>query len=427
MRRLPRLLIAFIFVALLIGGIAFAIKFAKGYRPSINNRALSGTGLLAANSTPRGASVFINGKLTTATDDTLNLPPGEYQISIQQDGYSAWEKTMQVEAELVTQTNARLFPAVPDLKPLTFSGAVNPTPSPDGEKIVLAVENATSETKNGLYIVDLIDRTFPINSAPRQIVRNSNQLNFNLAQLTWSPEGNQLLATFNPEETDEANILLEINGFNDAADLRDVTATLPVLLSEWNQLIDQQTHERLVELPTFMQQIATTSAQAIYFSPDDKKMLYTATASAQIPDNLIPPLPASSTQVEQRKLQPGNIYIYDLEEDKNFWIAATDKLPTNPLSLLEQLANRYNSLKVQPVQWYPDSRHVVIINKGEEGDEVQKLVIAEYDGTNRQTVYAGPFAQNFAYPWPDGSRLLILASLNGGTNLPPNLYSINLK
>jgi hypothetical protein len=59
--------------------------------------------------------------------------------------------------------------------------------------------------------------------------------------------------------------------------------------------------------------------------------------------------------------------------------------------------------------------------------ENNKIIIAEYDGTNRHTVYAGPFAADFAYPWPNGSRLIILASLNGGGDLPPNLYSINLK
>ena len=57
----------------------------------------------------------------------------------------------------------------------------------------------------------------------------------------------------------------------------------------------------------------------------------------------------------------------------------------------------------------------------------KKIIIAEYDATNRHTVYAGPFAQNFIFPWPNGSRLIILASLNGGSARAPNLYSINLK
>lgn len=147
MRRPPRLLILLIFILALTGGILFAIKIAKGYRPSLTNKALQGTGLLSANSTPKGASVFINDKLTTATDDTLNLPPGEYKIKVALDGYIPWEKTLTLIPELVTQTNVRLFPSVPNLKPLTFSGALNPTPSPDGQKIVFSVETLPPKPK----------------------------------------------------------------------------------------------------------------------------------------------------------------------------------------------------------------------------------------------------------------------------------------
>jgi hypothetical protein len=398
MKRPPRLLIVIAATLFVIGGSLLAIKFAKGYRPSLKSKTLKGTGLLVATSYPKGASVFINNKLTTATDDTLNLPPGEYQIKIAKDGYISWEKTLILEAELVTQTNARLFPAVPDLKPLTFSGALNPTPSPNGQKILFAVANATSDSQNGLYVLDLPSGPLSFKSEPRQIARSNQHYDFSQAQFSWSPNSTQVLASFNSGKTNEANILLNVNSFNDTADFKDVTARLPVILAEWNELLEKKDHERLAQLPQFIQQLATQSATALYWSPDEDKLMYTATASAQIPENLIPPLPASSTQTETRQLEPNNIYIYDIEEDKNFKLGSVD----------------------QPILWYPDSRHVIIV-------ENNKIIIAEYDGTNRHTVYAGPFAADFAYPWPNGSRLIILASLNGGGDLPPNLYSINLK
>jgi len=418
-RRTPRLLIVISAAIGITLTTVFAIKLAKGYRPSFKKGSLQGTGLLAANSFPRGATVFINDKLTTATDDTLNLPPGEYHLKIAKDGYISWEKTLQLEAELVTQTNARLFPAVPDLKPLTFSGTLNPTPSPDGQKIAFAVNNATTEAKNGLYILELSSTLF-LKSAPRQIVRNTGKYDFSHSQLTWSPDSSELLATFNLAETNEANLLLRTNTFNDLEDLKDVTAQLPVTLNQWNEFLDRNQQDLFKELPDFIQYIATASAQAVYFSPDEEKMLYTATDSAQIPEELIPSLPASSTQPETRQLEPGGIYIYDLKEDKNFQLGQTEVKPVSSLTALEQLTTRYYPLSLQNTQWYPDSSHVIIVND-------DKITIAEYDNTNHQTVYAGPFSTNFAFPWPNGSRLLILASLNGGTNQPPNLYSINLK
>jgi len=400
MRRTPRLFIVTVFLIALILGITFTIKYAKGYRPSFKNRALEGTGLLAANSYPKGATVFINDKLTTATDDTLNLPPGEYPVKIAKDGYIPWEKTLKLEPELVTQTNARLFPSVPNLKPLTFSGATNPLPSPDGEKIVFSVNNATTDTKNGLYVLDLLDRPFSLNSDPRQISRTSAKYDLAKAQLIWSPDSGQILATLNPGETNEINLLLSPTSFTDIADFKDVTARLPVIKKEWQDLQAKKLHEQLKTLPEPMQLIATASAKMVTFSPDEKKMLYVATASAQLASNLIPPLPASSTQKETRTIEPNHYYIYDLEEDKNFLIS-----PFNQNA---------------PVIWYPDSNHVIMV-------ENAKIIIAEYDATNRHTVYAGPFSQNFIFPWPNGSRLIILASLNGGSALPPNLYSINLK
>jgi len=419
MRRTPRLLIVIVASLTIIGGTILAIKLAKGYRPSFTKGTLQGTGLLSANSFPRGATVFINDKLTTATDDTLNLPPGEYHIKIAKDGYISWEKTLQLEAELVTQTNTRLFPAVPNLKPLTFSGAINPTPSPDGQKIVFGVNAATTDTKNGLYILELSSTPF-LKSTPRQIVRNTGNYDFTNALFTWSPDSSEVLTTFNSGEANQANLLLKTTSFNDADDLKDVTAQLPVILAEWHNLLDKKDQELFKELPEFIQYIATSSAQAVYFSPDEEKLLFTATASAQIPQELIPSLPASSTQPETRQLEPGNIYIYDLKEDKNFKLSQTEVKTTTSLSSLEQLTSRYSPLTLQSTQWYPDSNHVIIVKD-------DKIIIADYDATNYQTVYAGPFADSFAFPWPNGSRLLILASLNGGSNLPPNLYSINLK
>ena len=421
-QRTPRLLIVIVAVLFFVTGTYFAIRLARGYRPSLASRALQGTGLLAANSVPRGASVFLNDKLTTATDDTLNLPPGQYRVKIAQDGYIPWEKTLVLEAELVAQTNARLFPSVPDLKPLTFSGALNLPPSPDGQKIAFAVGNATTNDKNGLYVLDLFDRPFGFNSEPRQISRPHPDFDFTVARLTWSPDSSQILVSVNLNQPDERNILLSVSSLNDIATLKDATARLPVTLSEWHELLDKKDHERLVLLPEFMQKVATESARAVYWSPDEDKLMYTAVETLTIPENLIPPVPASSTQVQRRNLEKDNIYIYDLEEDKNFWLAAAPATDTPGVkdSSLETLSHRYSPIHFQPVQWFPDSRHYILVQEG-------KIVIGEYDGTNQDTVYAGPFSDDFAYPWPNGSRLIILASLNGGSNQPPNLYSINLK
>jgi hypothetical protein len=432
MRRMPRLLIVVLILLALTGGTIIAIKFAKGYRPSFKTGRMEGTGLLAANSVPRGASVFINNKLTTATDNTLNLPPQDYQIKIAKDGYISWEKTLKLEPELVTQTNALLFPAVPNLKPLTFSGAINPTPSPDGQKIVFSVNNATTEDKNGLYVLDLSDRPFSLNPDPRQISRTSAKLDLANSRLVWSPDSTQILATVNPGKTTEINVLLNTGSFNDIAKTTDVTARLPLLLQDWNDTLDKKDQERIHELPELLQTAATASA-SFSFSPDGEKIIYSPQEAMTIPDSLIPPLPASSTQKQYRQIKPGSLYLYDIKEDRNFYLGAATlpspspasvksrvKAATEKIDPVQKLVNRYQPEALGFFQWFPDSRHIIVVTEA-------KIIISEYDATNQAVVYAGPFVQNFAFPWPNGSRLVILASLNGGSNLPPNLYSINLK
>jgi hypothetical protein len=117
-------------VLIVVGALTYlATLLTRGYRPNLQNPGLgfAPTGLLVANSDPKGASVYIDGKLATATDDTLNLSPGEYEIKIEKDGYLPWQKNLTIKKEVVRQTNATLFKSNPYLSPLTNTGAINPT------------------------------------------------------------------------------------------------------------------------------------------------------------------------------------------------------------------------------------------------------------------------------------------------------------
>ncbi len=457
-----RLLLPLLSATIIIGGTLVAIQFAKGYRPNIKNISLSGTGLLVANSFPKGAQVFIDSKLTTATDDTLNLPPKDYDIEIKKDGYTSWKKHLTLKEELVTQTNATLFPAVPTLKPLTFTGAKSPTPSPDGTKIVYLVENASTGAKNGVWIIDLSERTFTLDRAPRQITRmlwparqslgeggspslphltdNQPRLTGNQPRLTWSPDSHDILLSI-----DSSNYLLDTTKFNDPSNLNDVSARLPVIFSEWEEILYRNEISRLKLLPEKMQEIATSSAVNRYFAPDEEKLLYTAIEDITIPQKLLPDLPSENTQPEERELKTGVTYIYDLKEDKNFraldappaelgqeiprkvsLIEATSSglLRHNKLKTITDFNAHYSPLSLQSIQWFPTSSHVIITQDG-------KITIAEYDSANQAIIYANTFTGNFVFPSPTGSQLVILTNLNqapnGDLTTPPNLYSLNLK
>ena len=128
------------------------IKLAQGYRPDFSTKSLLPNGLLVATSNPNGAQLYIDGRLKSATNTTLNLSPGEYEVEIKKDGYIPWKKTLIIKKELVTKTDAYLFPTFPDFKPLTFTGVESPILSPDGQKVVFAVsENSNSSKCSDVY------------------------------------------------------------------------------------------------------------------------------------------------------------------------------------------------------------------------------------------------------------------------------------
>ncbi len=431
--------------AVIVTGSYLAIKYAQGNYRLTKNGVLPESGLLSANSFPTGAQVFVNDRLVTATDDTLYLEPGIYNIKLVKDGYSTWEKEIEIKKELVSQTDARLFPAAPSLTPLTFTGAENVLPSPDGRKIVYYTASASAEAKNGLYVLELSDNLIPFQKTSRQIAEDVPSYNLQEADFIWSPESTQLMVI-----TPLKQVILNINQNNNLLSLPDITFRRRQILSEWEEDMYLRERQYLAEFPDEVIAIATQSAKNVYLSPDKKSLLYTATASAVLPENLIPPVPAASTQPEKRQLEPGEIYVYDREEDKNFKIAAetgnelkftksllADDLYLNrPLTLSSspsaftklqatssaQTARKFNiyhtSLFINTLQWFADSKHLLFAKD----DRIQ---VISYDGTNNTTLYSGPFAENFIYPWPDGSRLVILTSFSPDS--PKNLYTVELK
>lgn len=391
-------IIIFLSLVIGIGAMAyFLTKLASGYRFDFTNGSLRPTGLLVASSLPNQATVFVNGKaFKNKTATTLNLTPGEYQVEIKKDGFSSWQKKLLIEKELVVKTDAYLFPTYPELKPLTFTGAANPVISPDGKKVVFAVDS--EDEKAGLWVLNLSERALGLGREPLQIIQSApGGRNFAKSDYQWSSDSKQILIVLAKETVQEENFLLEASNLNENTQLIDITEQKTALLRRWQNEEEILQENKISRLPEELINILEATTKDIFFSPDETKILYTATASASIPKELIPPLPGASTQSEQRELQPGKTYVYDLKEDRNFAIDLPEE---------------------NKVSWFPTSKHLFLVQN-------DKISVKEYDNTNEVNVYSGPFENSFAFSFPSGNRLLVLTSLSKDT--PPNLYSITLK
>ena len=390
-----RTLIFLTILLAIFGSTIFVIKLAKGYKPDFSQKTFRATGLLVATSIPDGGQIFVDGKLKSATNTTISLSPDTYEVEIKKDGFNLWKKTLKIEKELVVKTEAYLFPQVPDLKALTFTGAANPTLSPDETKVVYSVSKAEIG-KNGLWVQELSELPFGISHEPRQILQSApGGRDFSKATFRWSQDSKQVLVTLKSGKTEE-NFLIDPNSLNSATELIDVTSNLPIIRQQWEKEEKQKRNQRLTKLPPELLEILKSGSKDIVFSLDETKILYTATASAQIKDNLIPQIPAASTQKQERTLKPGQTYVYDIKEDRNFWVAGEE---TN-------------------ISWFPTSKHLIQVEK-------EKITIMEYDGTNRTVVYFGPYEFPFAFPFPSGNKILILTAL--GKDQPFNLYAVSLR
>lgn len=391
-------LFSLLVIFLLLLGTFLVVLYGRGYRFNLDRGKpdLSGTGLLVVSSDPDGAQVFVNNHLTTATDNTINLSPDVYEVKIFKEGYFPWKKKIKIQKEVVAKAEALLLPTAPNLENITASGVENPVMDPSMTKIAYTVSSQTKK-KNGIYVLDMTARpVLTLQSASTQIINDIND-NFSKAVLTWSPDGKEIIATISSSLQNENVYLLSASGFNENP--KDVTNTLKLIESSWEK---EKQEKEIFRLNTFKQplrKMIVENFKVLSWSLDEKKVLYEASASAKLPIIVNPRLIGVDSTPEQRSIEKGSLYTYDIKEDKNYEID--------------------NNRKSSSFLWFPDSKHLAQVTD-------KKINILEYDGMNSTTVYAGPFVDNYVFPWPNGSKIVILTNLNN-PNIPANLYGIGLQ
>lgn len=233
-----------IFVFLIIGTTA-VVLYGKGYR--INTQTpkprILETGLLVATSQPDGAQVLINGHLTTATNNTINLSPNVYDIKIVKEGYFPWEKTIKIKKGAVSVTGALLFAKAPKLESITEIGVSDPVVDPSKTKLAFNVASQSAR-RNGIYVLDMTSRPIlTLKSAASQIVDDTLD-GFSEAKLAWSPDGQEILATIVSNENTNLSTtyLLKSNSFNENP--QNITATLDTLMANWeNEVLVTETSQ----------------------------------------------------------------------------------------------------------------------------------------------------------------------------------------
>jgi len=373
-------------IVFIFGGLT--ILFAKGYRINLkkDEPKIEARGILVINSNPKGAQVFINGELKTATDNTLSLASEAYDLSIKKEGFIEWKKRIKIEKEEVTQIDAFLVSTAPSLSAFTFSGILNPQYSIEAGKIGYIIP-ATDQDKSGLWVIETGNLPLGFGREPKRITDGD----LKEATWQWSPDASQILLT-----TATGVFLIPSNTFTPQNQRINVLSRKAEILEEWKELEEKQIKAKISKLEDTIEDIILLGSEKIIFSPDEQKILYKSKTNAFLAEDLVKKLPGSSTQTEERNIKENNYYVYDIKEDKNFLIG-----------------------EEEVVYWMPNSLNLFIAQK--EGIE-----ILDYDGQNKTKIFGNNYQYPFAFPTTNGNQILILTNL-GDENSLANLYWLGIK
>lgn len=379
-----KILSKLMFFVLFVTVLAIVIAYARGYRFDIEKGSVKSTGIISVTSTPKAAKIYINGELKGVTDTNLTLPPENYLVEIKKEGYTSWSKQINLKGELVINIDPVLFPINPSLSPLTNLGIIKAIQTEDGDKIVAIASDSA-------FLFDAGKKTLPFFPPLNKIV--------DMSLLSKVTDVKDIEVTFSPDQKQaifaslEGSYLLSLG--EDNLNPLDVTLSEKTLIQAWQNEKDKNITKILETFSRDFDKIASSSFEIISFSPNEAKVLYRANENVELPIMIKPPLISTNQTTEVRSLVKDKIYVYDRKEDKNF-----------PIS--------------QPnLKWYYDSRHFVV-------EEERKISIIDYDGSNKQTIYSGPFESSFFNPTSDG-KIIVLINLNSQVNELPDLYLVGIR
>ena len=255
---MTKIRVAFFFLTIIVvASLGYVVSlYARGYRLQKGSLKFSPNGLLVIKSDPDGAQVFVNGELKTATNANITLPPGTYDVSVQKEGYITWNKRLNIEKEIVTESSAHLFKSAPSLSAITFSASITPVPSKDLTKLAYIVppnanSNGNSQDSQGLWIMEMLNLPLGFSREPRRITDGD----LTGATFEWSPDGREILLT-----SKTGTFLLDVGSFVSQSQRVNVIGKKEEILAEWEEETEKRFLAQIAKLPDELEDILVRKA-----------------------------------------------------------------------------------------------------------------------------------------------------------------------
>lgn len=443
MALLRKIIARLILLGLFLGIVILIVALARGYRFNLEEKTITSTGIISANSAPEAAKIWVNGDFKGVTNQNITVPPGEYEVSITKEGFTEWKKKLKVLGEIVVTADAVLFPKNPSLSPLTNMGIAQALPIGESDKVLIFVDNNDIE-RDGIYILEGNTRRLSLLSPLKLIILKTllpENISFGSSEVKFAEDYSEGIFTFTSEDG-AMNYSYLLSLANDNTEPFEVTNSKDSILAAWEQKKQLDLQKILETFPKPIKTLAVDSFRIISFSPDETKILYQAKAAVELPIVIKPRLIGANQTPEKRTLEVNKAYVYDRKEDKNFEIPVnvekiTQPEPSPTLAVIAEelpLASdsqeattqasiditNYNKTEIfDYVQWYPSSKHLVL-------NEGNNISIIQYDGSNKQSVYSGPYDTKF-FGLNSDWKLLILANLNPANNTYGDIYEVGIR
>jgi hypothetical protein len=373
---------------IILGGITTALYlYTSGYRLNKNDEGtvdMERTGMIGVKSIPDGASVYLDGKLVTATDDTIaGVKPGMHNIKVVKKGFLEWNKEIEVFEQLVTDITAVLITQSARLEPLTNTGAKFPSISPSLTKIAYF---SFDTEKPGISIIPLTGVNLGLfKTNPTVVIEDTQYTTYSSGQeIVWSPDENSLLV----KSSEQTYYLIDLT--NNSA---QTTLNPDEILAEWKEELREKREEfvnnSVFVVPENIMEIAL-SEEALW-APDEKKFLYTKEEGNQI-----------------------QYWVYNFE------------VPIPVGEKTESLVLTTDKNSPQPnVNWYTDSFHLILVEGDIENEKTGTVSLIRIDGTNKTEVYNNTLYSDAAFSSPGGDKIIIVTSFKSGEQT--DLYTVSIR
>jgi len=242
MRRTTRQILFFFFAGAFLVSAPLVVLYTAGYRLSLNNYRVLETGAIATSTTPRGATVFADGKKESAKTPAViqNVLPHDTKVKFEKAGYLPWEQTVPVNAGKTTYVSAIIYADATLEKLIAFEAGSTVARSTNGRYLLVLHPEIGGV---GLTLYDDLTRfakklpALPASATPYNIVYDESENLFVISKDSLlvqgiTVNGEQIDGKAIPRPGDNIPVSLFDNGKNievrpARGDIQTVLAILP--------------------------------------------------------------------------------------------------------------------------------------------------------------------------------------------------------